>query len=160
MRNSSGLRAVDSYNWEQLPVTSEMGWREASDEDRTERSLGFAQILTPVQFSAHRAELPKGLSFHICLQRRKSSSALWKLIQGLQPSSHTAKPQPAFSWRPQNHGMGGAGRDLKAHPVPPLPLPQSSNSWTYIALAVSCISLLVLFIRHALLYMGRERKHN
>lgn len=58
MRNSSGLRAVDSYNWEQLPATSEMGWREASDEDRTERSLGFAQILTPVQFSAHRAELP------------------------------------------------------------------------------------------------------
>lgn len=60
MWNSSGLRAVDSYNWEQLPITSEMGWRGASDEDRTEWSPGFVQILTPVQFSAHRAEaLPK-----------------------------------------------------------------------------------------------------
>lgn len=52
---------MESYNWEQLPITSEMGWREASDQDRTAWSPGFAQILTPVQFSAHRAEaVPQG----------------------------------------------------------------------------------------------------
>lgn len=58
MWTSRGLGAVDSYNWEQLPVSSGMGWREASDEDRTEWSPGFAQILTAQQLSAHRAELP------------------------------------------------------------------------------------------------------
>lgn len=61
---------------------------------------------------------PNGLSFHICFQSRKRSSTLWKLIQALQPSSYTANPQPAL-WKSQNHGVGWAGRDLKAYPILP-----------------------------------------
>lgn len=144
---------MDSYNWEQLPVSSGMGWREASDEDRTEWSSGFAQILTAQQLSAHRAELP-----HLIPEEKEKLCPV-EADAGTAAQQLHCKPRACLLEIPGLwHGLGWKGT-----PKPTLfwghfPLPQSSSSWTYIPLAVSYISLLVLFICHALLYMGKERR--